>query len=177
MNDFLNAVSNILHYWIFISLILAIPVLFIWLYLKLGVHNPKNLFFNWSLGLLVQLIFSIILFFVAEFILTSHIKIEFHERLKSSDLIIFCNGLKLSDDSSKIIAAELDKMQFVGDHHSDHVGKEDFILISKKDSMKIRLSEDTQIKNEYWIFCSDYSSIADDDIGRIHPSKEIFHPQ
>jgi len=131
--------------------------------------NIKAIIFGFSGILLVASIFKISDFTESE------MHAELKDRLDESVFqTIHFNNNQIDSVDIDTILYSLRKLHFIQPHHSHTIGDSyDLKIISSFDTLTLRLKSDSEIENEYWVFCDKYKSTSRNEIGRIR--NDVFN--
>ncbi|MBK9513148.1 MAG: hypothetical protein IPO05_05850 [Flavobacteriales bacterium] len=92
---------------------------------------------------------------------------EVLELLKREDLRIFVYHSQLTDRTKEVVLHELLHLKKIDAHHSSPTDAKIITLKCGNEQTNLILKEDSNVKNEYWVFWDKYRSTTKSEIGRI----------
>jgi hypothetical protein len=152
----------------FFAALSGLGILFYWRYGK--PENPKKTLKNGGL-LFGQAFLVWIIGFGAAAIVQSNAREELKLILKNDELQLSINNEYLNEESQNEIISILKTIQNMPPHHSSPRTELQIQISNKEEITNIFLSEDSMVKNEYWIFWDKYYITRLNEIGRITDEK------
>lgn len=163
MTNFLDILYTYLYKWSFLSFLLGLIGVFLYIKTKnLQLNNLSNKLKNILLiQFVITFIFLIFISKVLENRIISHYK-DFLYRKKS--VLKIENRIITENQKAKLIN-ELKKIEKINGHGTHPIDKINIIIETEIDTLNLLIYKDSEIKNEYWIFCKDFN--YSNEIGRI----------
>lgn len=91
--------------------------------------------------------------------------------LKSENVIVNVKGQSLNAKESKLVINELSKTATMMAHHSQNINNLDILLSNNKDTIYVSIGQDSDYKDEIWVFFKNYESLKNNNIGKIKSKK------
>lgn len=130
-------------------------------------HSVTRIF---GLILLVQVFIFVIILIMLQNIIITKIRKEVSDILSNpqTQIILSKNDFEILPTNLKM---ELLKIEDIATNHSHPENEKSIEVISNNTIFKIYIAEDSNIKNQFWIFTDKYAFSRDVEIGKINSSK------
>jgi hypothetical protein len=172
MTEILDKFVSIWYYWMFISFGLAIIgfiILFIRKYSKI---ENSNKYLKIGIILISQAFLTWIIGFGTLWTIQYQARQELKEFLSQPDLIVTINNELIDKKYSMKIINEIKTISNIEAHHSSPTELIKIKIDSGLKTINLDFKQDSENKNEYWIFWDKYKVTRTNEIGRIRT--EIF---
>ncbi len=134
--------------------------------------NRKSKLKNIGIIMFAQIFLLEFFMIILQSILTNHIRTEFVEILKNKNTLLVQDNNTFGKFSSVELKNELLNVKNFEPHHSHPENEMSINVISNYGNFIITVGQDSNEKNEYWIFSNKYKFSSDNEIGRIN--SELF---
>lgn len=167
MTKTLDIIYSYWIYWMFLSFGLAVIGFFILLARQFSKKKTKSKYVKLAFIFIGQLAFTWIIFFGLMSKIQGNARDELKEFLSQSNLIVLVNGNVVDSDYSEKVIKELRKIRKFEPHHSSSKNAFEIRIISKKKTIDLSIEQDSDYKNEYWVYWDKYIVTKNNEIGRI----------
>jgi hypothetical protein len=88
--------------------------------------------------------------------------------LDNTNILVKVNGVSLDSIESIIVIEDLKTISRKLAHHSSPKGEIYIKLIHGKETVDLRIGQDSEINTEYWVFWDNYNCTKENEVGRIN---------
>ncbi|MBC7451415.1 MAG: hypothetical protein H7259_07995 [Cytophagales bacterium] len=168
MIQFLEGLYTIVGYLAIPSFIGALIGFFLLFHAKKGqpVNKERTLFIG---GVLFGQVFFVLLFLgFIQLLIIHKIKKDVKTFLARPDLVICIDSSIVTPDFQAEFLNDFKKIRSFGSHHSGVEEEIKILLLSRNDSLLLRICKDSQIETEYWVFWDKYRATKISQMGRFN---------
>ena len=113
------------------------------------------------------MIITYIIGFGSLWIMQTIVKQEVVDFLHQPDISVEKEGFVLNFEESRLFLNDLKELSKITAHHSHPTVTTEIILRSNDKKIILKLRQDSDFEDEYWVFCDNYSTTSNNEIGRI----------
>ena len=171
MIELIDKFSLIWRFVIILSFLIAIVGFGILFYVKHGTPKNKKKLKKTGMIFFVQVFLIVTIALGSDWTARRLARLEIIEFLNQKNLELKINGSIIDINEANEVIVELKEMRSFAGHHSSPI-KQINIQISAEDKfIMLSIKQDSQIKNEYWIFWNKYRASTLNEVGRIRTDK------
>lgn len=164
MINFLDSFLSYWSYWMFCSFALGIIGLIYFHFIKGHRINSINPFTI----LISQLFITWLIAFGGQWIVLNYAKNEVLSFLNKNNIKIKINGSGLDKEQTILIIDDFRNLKNKLGHNSHPEKQIEIELISSNEKILLKVRQDSEIKNEFWVFWDKYKSCQNNNFGKIY---------
>jgi hypothetical protein len=128
--------------------------------LKNQSRKLKNIF-------LIQFVFTFIFLIFISKIIENRIISNFKDFLSKENSVLKIENKILDRNQKMSFINELRKISKINGHGTHPIDKLNMSIETESDTLHLMIYKDSEIENEYWVFCKNYRYSKSNELGRI----------